>query len=141
MYDPVNNAGIQHVAPVHAYPDDTYDKLMAINLHAVFHASKAVLPGMIERRWGRIISTASVHGLVAYDAGYQAGTFYSCMSTLVGPGTRHRIAPVSTASSASPSLLLSRRPAPASPATPSVLALSKRLSSTPKYDPRIPLVD
>jgi 3-hydroxybutyrate dehydrogenase len=61
----VNNAGIQHVAPVEAFPDDKWDAIIAINLSAAFHATKAALPGMKQRRWGRIINIASAHGLVA----------------------------------------------------------------------------
>lgn len=61
----VNNAGAQHVAPIAAFPDDRWDALIALNLSAAFHAMKAVLPGMVERNWGRIINIASAHGLVA----------------------------------------------------------------------------
>jgi len=61
----VNNAGIQHVAPLEDFPDDKWDAIIAINLSAAFHATKAVLRGMKERKWGRIINTASSHGLVA----------------------------------------------------------------------------
>jgi 3-hydroxybutyrate dehydrogenase len=61
----VNNAGIQHVAPVESFPDDKWDAIIAINLSATFHATKAVLPAMKQRRWGRIINIASTHGLVA----------------------------------------------------------------------------
>jgi 3-hydroxybutyrate dehydrogenase len=61
----VNNAGIQHVAPVHAFPVERWDAIIAINLSAVFHGTRAVLPQMLERGWGRIINIASVHGLVA----------------------------------------------------------------------------
>jgi 3-hydroxybutyrate dehydrogenase len=61
----VNNAGIQFVAPVESFPDDKWDAIIAINLSATFHATKAVLPGMKQRRWGRIINIASTHGLVA----------------------------------------------------------------------------
>ena len=61
----VNNAGIQHVAPTHEFPTQNWDEIIALNLSAVFHATKAVLPGMIERNWGRIVNIASVHGLVA----------------------------------------------------------------------------
>jgi 3-hydroxybutyrate dehydrogenase len=61
----VNNAGIQHVAPVEEFPDDKWDAIIAINLSATFHATKAMLPGMKQRRWGRIINIASTHGLVA----------------------------------------------------------------------------
>jgi 3-hydroxybutyrate dehydrogenase len=61
----VNNAGIQHVAPIIEFPEERWDAVLAVNLSAAFHASKAVLPLMIARRWGRIINIASAHGLVA----------------------------------------------------------------------------
>jgi 3-hydroxybutyrate dehydrogenase len=61
----VNNAGIQHVAPIVEFPEERWDAVIAINLSAAFHASKAALPLMIKRRWGRIINIASAHGLVA----------------------------------------------------------------------------
>jgi 3-hydroxybutyrate dehydrogenase len=61
----VNNAGIQHVAPVENFPDDRWDAIIAINLSAAFHAIKAALPRMKRRGWGRVINIASAHGLVA----------------------------------------------------------------------------
>jgi 3-hydroxybutyrate dehydrogenase len=61
----VNNAGIQHVAPIERFPEEKWDAIIAINLSAAFHATKAALPGMKQRRWGRIINIASTHGLVA----------------------------------------------------------------------------
>ena len=61
----VNNAGIQHVAPVDEFPDEKWAQIIAINLSAAFHAIKAALPGMKARKWGRIVSTASAHSLVA----------------------------------------------------------------------------
>jgi 3-hydroxybutyrate dehydrogenase len=61
----VNNAGIQHTAPVEAFPPDRWDAVIAINLSAAFHATRAALPHMRERGWGRIINVASAHGLVA----------------------------------------------------------------------------
>jgi 3-hydroxybutyrate dehydrogenase len=61
----VNNAGIQHVAPVEDFPADKWEAIIAINLSAAFHAIKAAVPGMKARGWGRIISTASAHSLVA----------------------------------------------------------------------------
>jgi 3-hydroxybutyrate dehydrogenase len=61
----VNNAGVQHVAPVESFPEDKWDLIMAVNLSAVFHAIKAVVPDMKARGWGRIISTASAHSLAA----------------------------------------------------------------------------
>jgi 3-hydroxybutyrate dehydrogenase len=61
----VNNAGIQHVAPIDQFPEEKWDAIVAINLSSVFHATKAALPGMKARRWGRIVNIASAHGLVA----------------------------------------------------------------------------
>ena len=61
----VNNAGIQHVAPVEEFPDAKWDAVLAINLSSAFHLVKAVTPGMKLRRFGRIINVASAHGLTA----------------------------------------------------------------------------
>jgi 3-hydroxybutyrate dehydrogenase len=61
----VNNAGIQHVAPVDTFPDDKWDAVLAINLSSAFHLIKAVTPGMKSNRFGRIINIASAHGLTA----------------------------------------------------------------------------
>ena len=61
----VNNAGIQFVAPIEDFPIDKWDQILAINLSAAFHAIRAAVPGMKSRKWGRIISTASAHSLVA----------------------------------------------------------------------------
>jgi 3-hydroxybutyrate dehydrogenase len=61
----VNNAGIQFTAPVQSFPADRWDAVLAINLSAAFYSTRAVLPQMLERNWGRIVNVASVHGLVA----------------------------------------------------------------------------
>jgi 3-hydroxybutyrate dehydrogenase len=61
----VNNAGIQHVAPVTEFPAEKWDAILAINLSSVFHAMHAAIPLMKASGWGRIISTASAHSLVA----------------------------------------------------------------------------
>ena len=61
----VNNAGIQFTAPIEEFPDERWDAVIAINLSAVFHATKAAIPGMKRRGWGRIVNIASAHGLVA----------------------------------------------------------------------------
>jgi 3-hydroxybutyrate dehydrogenase len=61
----VNNAGIQHVALIEDFPDERWEQVIAINLSAAFYATKAVVPGMKKRGWGRIINIASAHGLVA----------------------------------------------------------------------------
>src|SRR3954451_3090984 len=61
----VNNAGIQFVSPVEDFPPEKWDQIIAINLSAAFHATRAAVPGMKAKKWGRIISTASAHSLVA----------------------------------------------------------------------------
>ena len=61
----VSNAGIQHVAPVDQFPIDKWDAILAINLSSVFHMMRAAIPHMKAKGWGRIISTASAHSLVA----------------------------------------------------------------------------
>src|SRR5215475_14063121 len=61
----VNNAGIQFVSPVEEFPPEKWDLIIAINLSAAFHAIRAAVPGMKERKWGRIMNTASAHALVA----------------------------------------------------------------------------
>jgi 3-hydroxybutyrate dehydrogenase len=61
----LNNAGIQHVAPIDEFPDEKWSLILEINLSSSFHSTKAVLPGMKARKWGRIINVASAHGLVA----------------------------------------------------------------------------
>ena len=61
----INNAGIQFVSPIEEFPIEKWDQILAINLSAAFHAMRAAVPGMKARKWGRIISTASAHSLVA----------------------------------------------------------------------------
>jgi 3-hydroxybutyrate dehydrogenase len=61
----VNNAGIQHVAPVDEFPLDKWDAIIAINLSSAFHTTRAALPAMRKKRWGRIVNIASAHALVA----------------------------------------------------------------------------
>jgi 3-hydroxybutyrate dehydrogenase len=61
----VNNAGIQFVSPIEDFPIEKWDAIIAINLSAAFHAIRAAVPGMKKSGWGRIISTASAHSLVA----------------------------------------------------------------------------
>jgi 3-hydroxybutyrate dehydrogenase len=61
----VNNAGIQHVEAIETFPPAKWDAIIAINLSSAFHATRASVPDMKRRRWGRIINMASAHGLVA----------------------------------------------------------------------------
>ncbi len=70
----VNNAGVQHVAPIDEFPIDKWNLIIALNLSAAFHAIRVALPAMKKKGWGRIISTASAHALVAspYKVAYVA---------------------------------------------------------------------
>lgn len=61
----MNNAGIQFVAPVEDFPEDKWDAIIAINLTAAFHLTKAILPSMKANKFGRIINISSAHGLIA----------------------------------------------------------------------------
>lgn len=61
----INNAGMQHRAPAESFPPEIWDDMLAVNLSAPFHATRAVLPQMKARDWGRIINTASTNALVA----------------------------------------------------------------------------
>jgi len=61
----INNAGVQFVSPIEDFPPEKWDQIIAIDLSSAFHAIRAAVPGMKQRKWGRIISTASAHSLVA----------------------------------------------------------------------------
>ena len=61
----INNAGMQHVAPVEEFPVDKWNLIIALNLTSAFHTTRLALPWMKSRKWGRIIQTASAHSLTA----------------------------------------------------------------------------
>ncbi len=68
----VNNAGFQHVAPLEEFPLEAWQQMLGLMLTAPFLLTKAFLPGMKERGWGRILNIGSIHSTVAspYKAGY-----------------------------------------------------------------------
>ncbi|MFO1281763.1 MAG: 3-hydroxybutyrate dehydrogenase [Burkholderiales bacterium] len=70
----INNAGIQHVAPVDEFPVAKWDAILAINLTAAFHTTRLALPAMKRRGFGRVVNIASAHALVAspYKSAYVA---------------------------------------------------------------------
>jgi 3-hydroxybutyrate dehydrogenase len=70
----INNAGIQHVAPLEQFPVEKWDQILAINLSSAFHTTRLALPAMRQNGFGRIINIASAHGLVAspFKAAYVA---------------------------------------------------------------------
>jgi 3-hydroxybutyrate dehydrogenase len=63
----INNAGIQYVSPIEDFPNEMYEKIIAINMNAVFYASKAAWKHMKEQKFGRIINISSVHGIRASE--------------------------------------------------------------------------
>jgi 3-hydroxybutyrate dehydrogenase len=70
----VNNAGVQHVAPIEEFPVEKWDLIIALNLTAAFHTSRLAVPHMKAAGWGRIINVASAHSLTAspFKAAYVA---------------------------------------------------------------------
>jgi len=61
----VNNAGVQHVAPIDEFPPEKWDLIIAINLTSAFHMTRLAIPHMKDAGWGRVINMASAHALVA----------------------------------------------------------------------------
>jgi 3-hydroxybutyrate dehydrogenase len=99
----VNNAGIQHVAPLTEFPPERFAYMLRLMVEAPFLLARAVLPRMYEQRWGRVVHLSSVHGLRAskYKAAYVAakhgleelskvvaleGAPYGVTSNCVNPG-------------------------------------------------------
>ncbi len=70
----INNAGIQHVAPIEDFPVETWDRIIAINMSSAFHTTAVALPMMRKAGWGRVVNIASAHGLTAspYKSAYVA---------------------------------------------------------------------
>ena len=70
----VNNAGIQHVAPIEAFPPEVFARILRLMVEAPFRLVRAALPGMYARGWGRVVNVSSVHGrrASAYKSAYVA---------------------------------------------------------------------
>lgn len=70
----VNNAGLQHVAPVEEFPEERWEQMIQIMLVGAFRLTRHALPHMYATGWGRIVNVASIHGLVAspYKSAYIA---------------------------------------------------------------------
>jgi len=68
----VNNAGLQHVAPVHEFPVDRFSYILRLMVEAPFRLARGALPDMYERGWGRVVNVSSIHGLraSAYKSAY-----------------------------------------------------------------------
>ncbi len=68
----VNNAGLQHVAPVHEFPVERFSYILRLMVEAPFRLARGALPHMYERGWGRVVNVSSIHGLRAspYKSAY-----------------------------------------------------------------------
>jgi 3-hydroxybutyrate dehydrogenase len=68
----VNNAGFQHVSPIEEFPEDMWEKMIAVMLTAPFLLTRYCWPAMKAQKWGRVVNISSVHGLIAspFKAGY-----------------------------------------------------------------------
>ncbi|KIN72357.1 3-hydroxybutyrate dehydrogenase [Sulfitobacter guttiformis] len=98
----INNAGIQHVAPIPDFPTEKWDAIIAINLSSAFHTTAVALPMMRKAGWGRIINISSAHGLTAspYKSAYIAAkhgiiglTKTTALETAQEPITANAICP------------------------------------------------
>ncbi len=98
----MNNAGIQHVAPIEDFPTAKWDAIIAINLSSAFHTTAAALPMMRKAGWGRVVNIASAHGLTAspYKSAYIAAkhgivglTKTTALETAEEPITANAICP------------------------------------------------
>jgi 3-hydroxybutyrate dehydrogenase len=61
----VNNAGYQHVAPIEEFPEDQWERMLALMLTAPFLLTRYCWPSMKQQRWGRIVNIGSIHALIA----------------------------------------------------------------------------
>lgn len=98
----INNAGIQHVAPIDEFPAEKWDAIIAINLSSAFHTTAAALPMMRAAGWGRVVNIASAHGLTAspFKSAYVAAkhgivgmTKVTALETAQEPITANAICP------------------------------------------------
>jgi 3-hydroxybutyrate dehydrogenase len=91
----VPNAGIQHVEKIEDFPIGKWDAILAINLSSAFHLIRAAMPGMKRQKFGRIISIASAHGLVAspYKSAYVAAKhgMLGLIKTVALEGAEHGV--------------------------------------------------
>ena len=98
----INNAGIQHVAPIPDFAPEKWDAIIAINMSSAFHTTAAALPLMRAAGWGRVINIASAHGLTAspFKSAYVAAkhgvvglTKVTALETAEEPITANAICP------------------------------------------------
>jgi len=63
----VNNAGLQHVAPITEFPEEKWQLLINVMLSGAFYCTKHALPYMLPKKSGRIINMSSIHGLIGIE--------------------------------------------------------------------------
>lgn len=70
----INNCGLQFMSPIEEFPKEKWDLLVGVLLTGTFLCSKAIIPSMKKKNWGRIINISSIHGKVAspFKAAYVA---------------------------------------------------------------------
>ena len=70
----VNNAGYQHVSPIEDFPEDQWERMIALMLTAPFLLTRYAWPAMKKQKWGRVVNIASIHALIAspFKVGYIA---------------------------------------------------------------------
>ncbi|MGH8736052.1 MAG: 3-hydroxybutyrate dehydrogenase [Burkholderiales bacterium] len=61
----VNNAGYQHVSPIEDFPEDQWQRMIALMLSAPFLLTRYCWPAMKKQKWGRVVNIASIHALIA----------------------------------------------------------------------------
>ena len=61
----VNNAGYQHVAPIEEFPEEQWERMVALMLTAPFLLTRYCWPSMKKQKWGRIVNIGSIHALIA----------------------------------------------------------------------------
>ena len=68
----VNNAGYQHVSPIEDFPEEQWERMLALMLTAPFLLTRYCWPAMKQQKWGRVVNIASIHALVAspFKVGY-----------------------------------------------------------------------
>jgi len=70
----VNNAGYQHVSPIEDFPEEQWERMIALMLTAPFLLTRYCWPAMKKQKWGRIVNIGSIHALIAspFKVGYIA---------------------------------------------------------------------
>jgi 3-hydroxybutyrate dehydrogenase len=107
----VNNAGTQHIAAADDFPVEQWNSTIARNLTAAFFTTRAVLPQMLERDWGRIINVASMYGPAAANRTAYCASAHGVVGLTKGIALETAASGI-TCNAICPDLLTDRRPLP-----------------------------